>query len=88
MRHQGTARLAEVAVVMGSDEITFEDLLADGPVCGAPPRTFGQLLADGFPREGGMAALSAIAQMPDPSSKHAAMRHQYLQILELQRRAA
>jgi len=73
---------------MGTDDITFEDLLADGPAGGAPPRTIGELLADGFPRAGGMAALGAIAQLPDPDSKYAAVQHQYLQILELQRRAA
>jgi hypothetical protein len=88
MRHQGPAAVAENADVMGTDEITFEDLLADGPVRGAPPRTYGQLLADGLPREGGMAALSAIAQLPDPGPKLAAVRQKYLEILELQRHAA
>jgi len=73
---------------MGNDEITFEDLLSEEPACGAPPKSFGQLLADGFPHRGGLAELAAIEQLGDPGPKLAAVRHEYLQILEMQRRGA
>jgi len=51
---------------MNANEITFEDLLADEPACATSPMTFKQLLADGFPYQGGPEALSAIQRMPDP----------------------
>jgi hypothetical protein len=72
---------------MDSDEITFEDLLADEPAGGAPPMTFEQLLADGFPHKGGLAALAAIEHMADPGPQLSAVRRGYLEILKRQRRA-
>ena len=68
------------------DDITFEDLLDDEPT-GPLPASFSQLLADGFPRNGGMAALTAIAQLPDPGTHLATLQRRYIQLLEKQRRA-
>jgi hypothetical protein len=73
---------------MSVDDITFEDLLANEPAPVAPPLTFKQLLADGFPHEGGLAALAAIEQMEDPGEQFASVRRGYLQILKIQGRAA
>lgn len=73
---------------MDSDEITFQDLLGDGTDERAQPASFAQLLAEGFPEKGGLAELAVIAQIPDPGPKFVAVRNGYLQILELQRRAA
>jgi hypothetical protein len=66
------------------DDITFEDLLDDEPAAAAPA-SFSQLLADGFPRNGGMAELAAIAQLPDPGKRLAALQRGYQQILQKQR---
>jgi hypothetical protein len=71
---------------MGTDEITFDDLLAGEPASPAIPQTFAELLADGFPREGGLPALAAIQTMDDPGSRFTSLRNRYRQILELQRR--
>ena len=68
------------------DDITFDDLLDDEPT-GGQPMSFSQLLADGFPREGGMAELAAIAQLPDPGKHLAALQRGYRQLLEKQRRS-
>jgi len=69
-----------------ADEITYDDLLADEPACMAPPRTFKQLLADGFPHNGGLAELAAIERMEDPGPQLASVRQGYLQILKIQTR--
>lgn len=69
---------------MDDDDITFEDLLDDEPAAAAPA-SFSQLLADGFPRNGGMAELAAIAQLPDPGKRLAALQRGYQQILQKQR---
>jgi len=71
---------------MGADEITFEELQAGEPARARPPTSFQQLLADGFPCQGGLAALAAIEQMADPGPELAEVRRQYLQIVEVQRR--
>lgn len=70
---------------MDDDDITFDDLLDDEPSSG-PPMSYSQLLADGFPRDGGMAALAAIARLPDPGKPLAALQRGYRQLLEKQRR--
>lgn len=88
MRYRGAASNAENAGEMDADEITFADLLADEPVCAAPPKTFGQLLADGFPHKGGLPELAAIGQMEDPGPQLAAVRHRYLELLAVQGRTA
>ena len=67
------------------DDIRFEDLLDDEPA-GAPPANLAQLLADGFPRNGGVAELAAIAKLPDAGKRFEALQRGYLQILERQRR--
>lgn len=67
------------------DDITFDDLL-DDEAAGDTPMSFSQLLADGFPRDGGMAELAAIAQLPDPGKHLAALQRGYRQLLEKQRR--
>ena len=69
------------------DDITFEDLLAAEPLGAAPPTTFEQLLADGFPHRGGVEGLAAIARMPDPEPRLAEVRRAYLQILKMQKSA-
>jgi hypothetical protein len=71
---------------MGTDDITFDDLLGGEPGGVAPPMTFKQLLADGFPRHGGLEGLAAIEQMADPGPQFAEVRQEYLQILKIQRR--
>jgi len=71
---------------MGAEEISFEDLLAEEPAPAAPPATFKQLLADGFPHKGGLAALAAIEQMEEPPAPLAAVRQEYLRIVRMQRR--
>jgi hypothetical protein len=73
---------------MGAEEISFEDLLADEPACAAPPATFKQLLADGFPHGGGLAALAAIEQMEEPGAQLADVRQEYLRIVRMQKREA
>ena len=70
---------------MDDDDITFEDLLDDEPT-GGEPTSFSQLLADGFPRDGGMAELAAIVQLPDPGNRLSALQRGYRQLLEKQRR--
>ena len=72
---------------MGTDEITFEDLLAAEPAGAARAGSFAQLKEDGFPAHGGMEALCEIAQLAEPGPKFAALRGGYQQILEGQRRA-
>ncbi|HUD27022.1 MAG TPA: hypothetical protein VMQ45_15145 [Burkholderiaceae bacterium] len=67
------------------DDITFEDLLAYEPAGVAPPSTFKQLLADGFPHRGGLEGLAAIQRMPDPGPELAAVQRGFLQILKLQK---
>ncbi|HEV3019740.1 MAG TPA: hypothetical protein VGY49_12040 [Burkholderiaceae bacterium] len=66
------------------DDITFEDLLTGEPAGAQPPMTFEQLLADGFPHRGGLEGLAAIALMPDPEPRLAAVQRAYLQILKTQ----
>ena len=73
---------------MGTEDINFEDLLAGEPECGALPMTFGDLLADGFPRHGGLEGLATIENMADPGPQLAEVRRGYLQILKIQRRRA
>lgn len=73
---------------MGAEEISFEDLLAGEPASALPPATFKQLLADGFPRQGGLAGLAAIEQMDDPGAQFSALRQEYLKIVKMQRRGA
>jgi hypothetical protein len=73
---------------MGAEEITFEELLTAEPVHLGPPVSFKQLLADGFPRHGGLEGLAAIEQMPDPGPQFAELRRKYLQMVELQKRGA
>lgn len=70
-----------------SDEITFEELLACEPVRIKRPSSFKQLLADGFPCEGGLEMLALIEQLDDPGPQFAEVRRRYLQILDLQRGA-
>lgn len=72
---------------MDDDDITFDDLLDDEPE-GTSPASFSQLLADGFPRNGGLAELDAISRLPDPGKRLAALKLGYLQILQKQRRQA
>jgi hypothetical protein len=69
------------------DDITFDDLLDDEPA-GTLPTSFSQLLADGFPREGGIAALDAISRLPDPDQRLAGLQRGFEQILQKQRREA
>lgn len=71
---------------MGADEINYEDL-AEEPGQTAVPASFRQLLADGFPRGGGLKELAAIAGMQDSDTSIAAVRQGYRQILERQLRA-
>ena len=87
MRHQRAAIRADDSGAMGEEEITLEDLMDEQPVPVALPATFEQLLADGFPRHGGMAALVAISQMQDPDPRLAPVRLGYQQILRMQTRA-
>ncbi len=72
---------------MEEDDITFDDLLDDEPA-GTLPTSFSQLLADGFPREGGIAALDAISRLPDPDQRLAGLQRGFEQILQKQRREA
>jgi hypothetical protein len=87
MRHQRTAIRADQPGAMGEEEITLEDLMDEEPASAAAPATFEQLLADGFPRQGGMAALVAISQMQDPGARMAPVQLGYQQILRMQTRA-
>ena len=73
---------------MDGDEITLEDLLDDEPASGAPPTSFRQLLADGMPLHCGLDGLAVIERMPDPGTKLAPVRKEYLRLLEIQRRHA
>jgi hypothetical protein len=84
MRDQAFARKDDIADV-DDDDISFEDLL-DSETDGVTPTSFSQLLADGFPPNGGLAALDAIAHLPDPGKRLAALQRGYLQILQKQRR--
>jgi hypothetical protein len=68
------------------DDITLDDLLDDEAGSAPAPQSLGQLLADGFPIGGGMAALEAIQGLADPDSRFAMLRSGYRQILERQRR--
>ncbi len=74
---------------MDEDDISYQDLLDDEPAgtlpAGCAPASFAQLLADGFPIHGGMAALNAIAQLPDPGQHLAIVQRGYQQILAKQR---
>ena len=87
MRHKPAAEGAETATEMDAQEITFEDLLTEEPAETAEVSSFAQLLAEGFPRRGGLAELAAIARMADPDPRFAALQHGFLQILEAQNRA-
>ena len=71
---------------MDDDDISFDDLLDDEPASTVPV-SFAQLRADGFPRNGGMAELAAIAHLPDPGQHLAALQRGFLQILVKQRLA-
>jgi hypothetical protein len=73
---------------MGAEEITFEELVAAEPARLGPPMSFQQLLADGFPCQGGLEGLCAIEQLPDPGPQFSELRGKYLQIVELQKRAS
>ena len=70
------------------DDITYNDLLDDQSEPAAAPSTLAELLSNGFPTDGGVAELAALAQLPDPGAQHAAVRQKYLKLLELQKRAA
>jgi len=72
---------------MDANEITFEDLLTEEPSGASAATSYERLLAEGFPRKGGLADLANIAQMADSGSRFAALRKGYLEILELQSRA-
>jgi len=87
MRHEPGPEGAETAAEMDAEEITFEDLLTEDPGEAAEVSSFAQLLAEGFPRRGGLAELAAIAQMADPDRRFAALQHGYGEILEAQNRA-
>ena len=52
------------------------------------PPDFKELLAEGFPRHGGLEGLAAIEKMADPGPQLAEVRQGYLQILKIQRRRA
>jgi hypothetical protein len=88
MRDQSASFRADVAGAMGTEDINFEDLLAEEPGCSALPTTFKELLAEGFPRHGGLEGLAAIEKMADPGPQLAEVRQGYLQILKIQRRRA
>jgi len=95
MRHKTPAFPAESALAMGGnsinsmdgDEISFEDLLCDEPALSTPATSFDQLLADGFPPNGGLEALAAIAGMEDPGPRLARVKLAYLEILKRQKRS-
>ena len=70
------------------DDIRFEDLIDDEPP-GPAPTSLAELLANGFPANGGMtalAAIAAIAEAPAPGTRLAAVQRGYRQILDKQRR--
>jgi hypothetical protein len=67
------------------DDISFDDLLDDEPAS-VLPATYEQLRADGFPRNGGVAELAAIARLPEPGERLAALQRGFIQILEKQQR--
>jgi len=69
------------------DEITLQDLLDDEPAGSTLPQTYAELLADGFPPGGGMAALAAVQNLADPDPGFGNLKDQYRQLLERQRRA-
>jgi hypothetical protein len=71
---------------MTVDDITLEDLMAGEPSRVRPPVSFQQLLKDGFPYQGGLEALAAIEQMPDPGPQLGDVRQGYLQIVAMQKR--
>jgi hypothetical protein len=73
---------------MGADEISFDELMAEETTGESLPQSFSQLLADGFPRGGGMAELAQIANLQVSNPKHAAAQKKFLQLLQLQLRAA
>jgi len=85
MRHQQFPLVDDVADV-DDDDITFDDLLDDEPE-GTLPVTFEQLRAEGFPRNGGVAELAAIARLPNPGEQLAALQRGFVQILEKQQRS-
>jgi len=73
---------------MDAHEITYEELFADDePACPGLPKSFAQLLADGFPCQGGISALVAIEQLPDPAPQFAAVQRGVRKLLEEQRAA-
>jgi hypothetical protein len=88
MRHQRARRRVDIHAMGAEDEITFNDLLAGEPATAVMPQSWAQLLAEGFPRGGGLAALDAIQNLADPDSRSVSLRNSYQQILDLQRRAA
>jgi len=85
MRDQELA-LFDESTDVDDDDISFDDLLDEEPA-GTPPVSFSQLRANGFPRNGGMAELAAITQLPDPGQHLAALQRGFVQILAKQRRA-
>lgn len=85
MRHEPGLDRAETAVEMDADDITFEDLLKEETGEPTEVSSLAQLLAEGFPRKGGLAELSTIAQMVDTSGKFAALQQRYVEILEAQK---
>jgi len=87
MRHEPALEGAETATEMDTEEITFEDLLTEDPGEAAEVSSFAQLLAEGFPRRGGLAELAAMARMADSDGRFAALQRGYLEILEAQNRA-
>ena len=70
------------------DDISYHDLLDETSSPSTAPATLAELLAHGFPAHGGVAELAALAQLPDPDSRHSALRQKYLKMLESQQRAA
>jgi hypothetical protein len=78
---------------MGEKEITYEDLLDedDGdvglPSGHASPSSLKALLADGFPRNAGIAELSALAQLADEDPRYAPVREKLHQLLQIQQRS-
>ena len=73
---------------MDAREISYDDLVLDDEGSGtATPTSVEQLLADGFPRGGGLEALEAIAQLEAQGARQAALAGQVRQLLQEQRAA-
>jgi len=72
---------------MEDDEIRFEDLLGDDPPSGSPPASLADVLANGFPPDGNLADLAAIARLKSADPRFALVQHRYRNLLEMQERA-